>query len=71
MSNVTPYAVINSETNIINNVILWDGESNWTPPAGTFAVPLTSEAGIGWKYENKKFIDIRPVSEPEPEQGGV
>lgn len=65
MDNVKTYAVINSESSLVENVILWDGESNWTPPIGTFVVTLAGGAGIGWKYENNQFIDIRPTPEPE------
>lgn len=68
MSDVKVYAVVNSTTNIVENVILWDGESPWQPPEGTFVVPLQGSAGIGWKFENDAFIDVRPVPEPVPEE---
>jgi hypothetical protein len=61
MSNVNAYAVIDSETNIVVNVILWDGKSSWSPPSGTYVEPLTGEAGIGWKFEAGIFIDVRPT----------
>lgn len=54
------YAVINSETNIVENVVLWDGKSEWQPPAGTYTQSLTgTEAGIGWEFKNGVFIDAR------------
>lgn len=68
MSDVKTYAVINAETNIVENVILWDGESPWQPPAGMYVQELSGEAGIGWKYENDSFSDVRPVIEAVPEQ---
>lgn len=61
MSDVKTYAVINSDTNIVVNVILWDGESQWQPPVGTYVQPLEGEAGIDWKFENGVFIDVRPT----------
>lgn len=62
MSDVKTYAVINSETNIVENVILWDGESQWQPPANTYVQSLEgTEAGIGWKYDGGVFIDVRPT----------
>jgi hypothetical protein len=70
MSDVKTYAVISSETNIVENVILWDGESEWQPPAGTYVEPLNGEAGISWKFENGEFTDARQpclVTEPVPE----
>jgi len=43
------YAVISSETNIVENVIIWDGVSPWTPPAGTSLVNVTDvPCDIGW-----------------------
>lgn len=58
--DVKNYAVIDEETNVIINVILWDGESNWVPPVGSYVVCIEgTEAGIGWKYENEQFTDIR------------
>lgn len=56
------YAVLNVETNIVENIILWDGETNWTPPINTYILPLEgTEAGIGWKFEGGVFVDIRPL----------
>ena len=50
------YAVINSETNIVENVIVWDGESHWAPPAGYYIEEIgDSCAGIGWSYINGQF----------------
>jgi hypothetical protein len=43
------YLLINSKTNIVENVIIWDGVTQWEPPAGCF-VELAGESGasIGW-----------------------
>jgi hypothetical protein len=62
MSNVKTYAVIDSETNLVKNAVLWDGKSSWSPPSGTYTQPLDgTEAGIGWKFEAGNFIDVRDV----------
>ncbi len=64
MSDVKTYAVIDAETNIVVNAILWDGESEWTPPAGTYVQSLEgTEAGIGWKFENNEFVDVRFIQQ--------
>jgi hypothetical protein len=66
MSNIKTYAVIDEATNIVINVVLWDGESNWTSPLGSYVIDIAgTEAGIGWKYENQEFIDIREISVEE------
>lgn len=49
------YAIINNK--IVENVIVWDGVSEWTPPENCEIVPLQPEVGIGWKYENGQFIE--------------
>ena len=43
------YAVIDSITNIVVNVILWDGVSKWVPPEGQFVIQ-SDIAAIGWTY---------------------
>jgi hypothetical protein len=51
------YAVINSQTNIVENAIIWDGVAQWAPPDGCYVEPLgDSCAGIGWtKNEDGSF----------------
>ena len=44
------YAVIDSITYIVVNIIVWDGVSPWSPPEGTFIIQ-TDDAGIGWTYD--------------------
>ena len=51
------YAVINSDTNIVENVIIWDGVTPWTPPVGYYVKPIgDSGAGIGWSYIDGQFV---------------
>lgn len=35
------YALINKTTGAIENIIVWDGVSEWTPPADVDAVQLS------------------------------
>ena len=51
------YAVIFSETNIVEGVIVWDGVTPWAPPAGCYVEPVgDSGAGIGWSYIDGQFV---------------
>lgn len=60
------YAVINSETNIVENVIVWDGVSPWTSPDGFYLQELINlYAGIGWSFIGGEWIAPTPKSEPE------
>lgn len=64
MSN--KYAVI--VNSVVVNILLWDGESEWTPPEG-FAVPSPDYVGINWRYEDGNFID--PNAPPDPTNGEI
>jgi len=69
--NLADYAVVRD--GVVENVIVWDGQSAWSPPDGTTLVPLpfTKEedgvrrytAGIGWNYVDGEFVDNRPTDE--------
>jgi len=55
--------------NKIDNIAIWDGEANWSPPADCDLVEITNEElvpGIGWTYENNIFVAPPPPPEPEP-----
>lgn len=58
MNNV--YAVV--DNNVVINVIIWDGISEWKPEAGNL-VPLNGDAGIGWTYSDGVF-----TAPPPPER---
>lgn len=63
---MSTYAVINTKTGIVENIVSWDGESEWLPPDGTIAIP-TDEGGIGWSYADGVFTEP-PVTPPTPEE---
>jgi hypothetical protein len=52
----TPYAIIDSEGRCINRT-LWDGETEWQPPAGCTAVPDLDGTHSIWQ---------EPESDPDP-----
>lgn len=61
------YAVIDDATQVVVNVVLWDGENDWTPPEGCTAVQ-SDVADIGDTYEDGEFIPPPPSpDEPPPE----
>jgi hypothetical protein len=51
------YAIIDSATNLVANVIVWDGKPPWQPPSGCIAVLLRNNAGIGWSYIDEQFVE--------------
>tara|TARA_B100000965_G_scaffold71518_2_gene56453 strand:- start:2647 stop:2874 length:228 start_codon:yes stop_codon:yes gene_type:complete len=49
---MSSYLIINTTTNIVENNVVWDGDTDkWNPPTGFVAVGST-EGGIGWKYNS-------------------
>jgi hypothetical protein len=63
------YSIINEKTNVVVNIIVWDGKSQWQPPKGTYLVQ-SSVGQIGDFYDiNKntftrpKLIGVEPVLE--------
>jgi hypothetical protein len=58
------YALVDSSGHVVNTVV-WDGTSNWSPPAGLTAV-LDSDArvGPGWLYSGGVFTNPNPPPAP-------
>jgi hypothetical protein len=43
------YAIVNDALKVVQNIIVWDGVSPYTPPAGTTLVNVDGiYCGIGW-----------------------
>ena len=67
------YALINNQ-NIVENIVLWDGEPNWTPPENMTCVNVENiECSLRWIYDGSIFTEPvfvaripEPVQEPTP-----
>jgi hypothetical protein len=61
------YAVIVSSTNVVQNIIEWDGESEWSPPEGSFVKLLPNGVGMGFVYDpsTDTFYDPTPPVQNE------
>lgn len=58
------YAIIENGT--VVNVVLWDGEAEWSPDAGE-AVKTDGTVSIGWSYKDGVF-SAPPVPEPSQKE---
>ncbi|QOF85440.1 MULTISPECIES: tail fiber assembly protein [unclassified Pseudomonas] len=60
---MTNYAVINVETGIVENTVVWNGQEDWMVPDG-YEVVETEDAGIGWSYIKGAFSPppVEPLS---------
>ena len=53
------YAIVNN--GIVENVVVWDGETPYTPPEGSIIVQ-SDVAGIGWSYNYETGEFTPPAS---------
>ena len=54
------YAVINTETNIVQNIIALEEGAEWSPPQGHFIVPYTTAVSPGDTWNGAEFIPQPP-----------
>lgn len=60
------YALVNSESGVVENVIILEEGAQWTPPDGMNLVLLQGEFGIGDTWDGSQFIRApEPVSDSE------
>lgn len=53
------YLVIDSATQTVLNVVLWDGETDWHPGKGCELVEMKDEAfvwDVGWKWDGTNVV---------------
>ena len=49
-------AVIVRETGMVDNIVIWDGESSYDPGADFEVVPMgDAVVDIGWRYRDGTF----------------
>lgn len=62
------YVLVNTKTNVVENIIEWDGGLDWSPPNGFIAVNVDNvNAHIGYTYVNSAFEAPKlPAPAPAP-----
>lgn len=50
------------ENGVVTNIVLWDGESDWTPQEGAIAVSCANVVAPGWTYDGQSFSLPAPTS---------
>lgn len=48
---MTRYALVRTADQVVANIIVWDGTTPYTPPAGTSPVLIHGACGLGWLYD--------------------
>lgn len=67
------YAVVRDSDGLIENVVAWDGVSEWSPPTDTTAVEDSSnESMIDGRYQTSTFYGPTPaIDSIDPVSGGT
>ncbi|MHC3822513.1 tail fiber assembly protein [Pseudomonas sp. G3-19] len=60
------YAIIEIDSGLVTNTIVWDGIAEFAPIEGCLLIE-TSTASIGWTYVNGEFLPP-PIQPPTPAQ---
>lgn len=62
---MSTYLVIKG--NKVINAVVWDGESDWTPPEGTTVELAPAGVGIGWTRVDGNWVAPEPPAAPTPD----
>lgn len=54
------HALINTENNIVENIIVLEEGAVWTPPQGYIVVPYTNSVSPGDTWDGTNFIPLPP-----------
>lgn len=57
------FAVIRNDT--IENVVVWDGGDDWSPPDGATVHSLPEGAGVGWRFVGGEWTAPEPMPSEE------
>jgi|APCry1669189844_1035258.scaffolds.fasta_scaffold04682_2 hypothetical protein len=61
------YAIVNSNTNIVENHIEWDGITEYEPPEGTILIEVVNQmVDFGYTWNGSTFIAPEPTPKPQP-----
>jgi len=66
--NMSRYALIDTKTNVVENIIEWDGGPQWSAPTGFQTLNVDNmHVDIGYTYANNTFTaPVLPAPTPAP-----
>jgi len=51
---IQAYLII--ENNVVINNVMWDGGSDWTPPAGSIQLPQATTPAMVWQLSGSAYV---------------
>lgn len=49
MAEAQNYLMVNQSTNVVDNVVVWDGGPDWTPPPGYLMLVQATTPALIWQ----------------------
>lgn len=49
------YALVGND-GVVDNVVEWDGQADWSPPQGQDAVPAPAAVSPGWRLDGGEWL---------------
>jgi len=67
------WALVNNQTNIVENIVIWDGNGELFPHTTNVHLNDNERCGISWTYDvnnDPRFIEpeVQKISEPEEQE---
>lgn len=71
-AKVSRYAVVNTYSGMVENVVMWDGQTPYSPGEGFTVIELADDSRVqaGYHYVDGEFI-APPPPEPLPEEAAA
>lgn len=56
------YALVNRDSKVVENVVIWDGATAWTSPSNSIPIQLSEDSNVspGHLYEEESATFIAP-----------
>jgi hypothetical protein len=68
--NTQNYCMVNEQTNVCDNITLWDGNTDtWTPPHGYLMLPQATTSSKNWVWDEVQKAWVMTVEQGQGQIG--
>lgn len=57
------YCLVENGSNLVTNIVIWDGVSKYTPPGAVQMIPASNDVEIGWTFDPSTQTFTAPLIE--------